>query len=251
VALTAHKLASLEALRTELQSRFGEKARALEAPARDLFKAPALGTGIEAVDAILPAGGLRPGESALLDCPPGAGGLELVSAWARNVCLAGEAVAVVDPSPTCLPHPWIEPAPTSGTIWVITPQPREAWAATDILLRSGGFGLVILLDLPPLPRGGRARLLRLLQTRGNRLVLRGSAPFRPTFTLELRARGIEWATAPVGEAPAASAFMVACEGRIAERRRDSTLSDRLRSASPAPDRRGANRGQGRARRPRE
>jgi hypothetical protein len=170
-----------------------------------------------------------------------------VSAWARNACRAGEAVAVVDPSPACLPHPWIEPDASAGAIWVITPDAREAWAATDILLRSGGFGLVALLDPPPPPQGSGARVLRLLRTRGNRLVLRGPAPFRPTFTVELRARSIEWAEAPVGLAPAASAVEVRCGGRATELRSAPTLTDRLRPAPTAPDRRPTHDGQGRAR----
>ena len=243
MSATANKLETLEALRLELARRFREAL-----PETRPEEGPALGSGLEALDAILPHGGLRPGESARFEAAPGAGALGVLSSFARNAVKAGEAVAVVDASPHALPHPWVEPeGAEEGSLWVVTPEAHETWAAVDVLLRSGAFGLVIVVDARAASRDVGLRATRLVRQRRTRLLVTGPKAFPTTFEVALRLASIEWDEAPLGAVPSRASVEASCDGRRALLSRDAPLSDRLRLPSVAPDRRASHSGKGRAR----
>jgi len=165
----------------------------------------------------------------------------------------GEHVAVVDASGTVLPHAWLDVPAGAPTLWIVAPpSPREAWPALDIVLRSGGFGLVVALDPGAAPRGAGGRLRRLVQDRQSRLVVVGDAPFTPTTRVTLTPTGLEWDTAPTGSAPARRFVEVRCQSRgspgpVVEVCREDVVTDRLRPRSRAPDRRPSSKREGAAR----
>lgn len=230
---------TIEGLRAAIAARFRDAVRPATAP-----RGPALASGWEAVDRSLPGGGLAPGETAVLEGEPGAGGLALASAWAQSAAARGEPVAVLDAAASCLPHAWVEPADTAAPIWVVRPPvPADVWPAADIVLRSGAFGLVILLDPGVAPVGVGPRLVRLARDRDARLIVAGEAPFAPTARVRLRLCAIEWDEGPTGDAPAARAFEARCgtrgglEAPPGEVRREDARTDRLRPAARAADRR--------------
>ena len=203
-----------------------------------------LPSGWDAVDGALPNGGLGPGETAVLEGPPGSGRLALAGSWARSAAERGEAALVVDAGSVTLPHVWTEPPGAPAPIWVVRPRrPAEAWPALDIALRSGAFGLLVLLEPDPPRPGVAARLLRLCREHGCRVILTGPAPFRPTAHLTLRAVEVRWRSAPVGDAPELRSLRVSLDspGTVAcertEVQRDDSATDRLRARPRAPDRR--------------
>jgi hypothetical protein len=179
---------------------------------------------------------------AAIEGPPGAGALALAASFAGAALGQGESVAIVDGSSTALPHAWLG-VPDTPALWIVAPPtPSRAWPALDILLRSGGFGLIIGLDPGPAPRGAGGRVRRLLRDRRSRLVLVGEAPFTPTVRLTLASRCVEWDAAPTGAAPSRRLIEVRCRdahGRVdvAEVVREDVVTDRLRPRPRAPDRR--------------
>jgi hypothetical protein len=213
----------------------------------------ALASGWAPLDAVLAHGGLVHGALAALHADPGAGALALASSWAQAASRAGEPVAAIDALGSTLPHPWVEPRGARAPIWVIAPpSPREAWAALDLALRSGAFGLVIALDLPaPPPPGAGARLRRLARDHATRVIVAGAPPFTPDLRIQLRADRVEWLEGPTGAAPDARWLALRCTADATsiscEVRRDDALTDRLHPAPRAPDRRAAHGRPGRAR----
>jgi len=231
--------ATIEALRAEIGERFREAI-----PASGEAPGPALSSGWERVDALLPHGGLRPGESLAVEAAPGAGGVALLSSWVRAASRAGEPAAVVDPSPSCLPHPWVEPEDGDAPIWIVTPTPADFWPAVDVLLRSGAFGLLALVEPPTAPTGVGPRLSRLLRKRSGRLLVLGQAPFPPSARLCLRTTALRWCPSPLGEAPTERQLSITSALGHAEVHRDDTRTDRLRAAPRAADRRTPHSGGG-------
>lgn len=232
MALPAEKLASIAALRLELEHRFREAipdARPLEGEA--------IGTGIAALDALLPDGGLRPGESALVDAREGAGLTSLLSSWARTASLAGETVAVLDATDEASPHAFVEPEGGRAAIWTILPRPAEAYPALDVLLRSGAFGLLVVRGAPPALRDVGSRLQALARDRRCRLIFCGHAPMRPTVRMSLRLRGIEWLEAPVGAMPRARRIEASVDARTVELVLDRSDGTRMRLRPRVADRR--------------
>jgi hypothetical protein len=202
----------------------------------------------------VPQGGLPAGQTAAIEGPPGAGTLALAASFAGAALARGEPVVVVDGSATALPHAWLTGPDDTPALWIVAPpSPSRAWPALDILLRSGGFGLIIGLDAGPAPRGAGGRVRRLLRDRRSRLVLVGEAPFTPNLRLALSSRRVEWDAAPTGGAPSRRLIEVRCsdaQGRVktAEVIREDVVTDRLRSRPRAPDRRPSSKREGAARR---
>jgi len=164
---------------------------------------PRLSTGLPALDAVA-GGGLPRGRVTELAGPPGAGRTGIAFAIAARATRAGETIAWVDAEDALDPEAAVEVGVVlARTLWVRPRRPDDAFRAADILLRAGGFGLV-LLDLGPLPARGAAapavtRLARGAEaTRTALLVL---AP-RPTvgaaaaLGLAVRARRVRWSGGP-------------------------------------------------------
>jgi hypothetical protein len=124
------------ALRAILRDRFPD---AVPLPDRVV---PPIPTGLAVLDGILPNGGLPRGRLTVWQSPHGAASALLRAATA-SVLDRGERVA------------WIDGARTLGHHWddgplVVRPASLElALRATEILLRSGGFALVVLAGVDP------------------------------------------------------------------------------------------------------
>lgn len=103
---------------------------------------PPIPTGLEALDAILPGGGLPRGRVVVWQSAAG-GATALVRAAAGGLLARGERVAWIDGARRLGPH-WVD-----GPLVVRPAAPELALRAAEILLRSGGFALVVLGGVEP------------------------------------------------------------------------------------------------------
>ncbi|MEZ4339449.1 MAG: hypothetical protein R3B82_22730 [Sandaracinaceae bacterium] len=245
----------VDALRTALRERFGA-----EIDVRRRLEGEPIPSGWTHVDRGI-GGGLRPGESALLVGDAGSGTLALATAWARETTRRGEPVIAFDAAGTCLPHAWIEPEDARAPIWTVRTRGGEVWAALDIALRSGAFGMAVLLEPPPAPNGVGVRVSRVARERGARVVVAQwpgihDAPWAPTYRVGLTAGLVRWVDGPLGAAPSTRRVevVVGTNGRGGERGATTIGAgvelDRLRPLPRAPDRRAPSGRGGRTRRTR-
>jgi hypothetical protein len=123
--------------------------------------APAIPTGITALDAALPGGGLPRGRLTELAGPAGSGKTTIARAIVEATVADRGWVAYVDAQRTLDPRDWAHLGDAEG-VWMIRPHDatRAAWCA-DVLLRSGAFALVVLDGAPALTRSNAVRLTRL------------------------------------------------------------------------------------------
>lgn len=144
----------------------------------------AVPTGVAALDALLPRGGLPRGESTEWLGPRSCGKTAVLRAALARLRSAGEPVALVDARRTLYAPDWIPLEGSDGLLWVVRP-PSEAEAAwcADLLLRSGAFGGVALLlgeggsrGGSSLGRGTAVRLQRLAEDAAAVLVVVGELP---------------------------------------------------------------------------
>jgi RecA/RadA recombinase len=175
-------------LRRQLEERFPDAQ-----PVRTGTVA-AVATGVDALDAALPAGGLPRGRLTLWR--PGGG----ATAVLRSACLAaadaGERTAWVDGAGVVAGAYW------PGGPLLFRPPPEHAAACAEELLRSGGFALVVLAGGGVgLGEGEGVRLGRAAREGGSAFVaVAESAPLS-----HLRARssfepaGFRWRRGPFGE----------------------------------------------------
>ena len=105
---------------------------------------PGLATGVAALDAALPGGGLPRGRLTEIAGAPGSGVTTFARHLVATALTAGWWVAYVDAARTLAPRDWAALGAHEG-LWVVRPPDatRGAWCA-DVLLRSGAFGLVVL-----------------------------------------------------------------------------------------------------------
>lgn len=163
---------------------------------------PRLPTGLAALDAAL-GGGLPRGRVTELAGARSTGRTGLACQIAAAATHAGETIAWVDPEDALEP----ETAAAVGialdrTLWVRPRGVADALRATEILLRAGGFGLVVL-DLGAAPKRGGPHWVRLAgaaeQTRTALLVV---TPERTVGTfaalgLTVTRRRVCWSGRPV------------------------------------------------------
>jgi recombination protein RecA len=123
--------------------------------------APAIPTGIGALDAALPGGGLPRGRLTELAGPAGSGKTTIARAIVEATVAERGWVAYVDAQRTLDPRDWAHLGDAEG-VWMIRPHDatRAAWCA-DVLLRSGAFALVVLDGASALTRSNAVRLTRL------------------------------------------------------------------------------------------
>jgi hypothetical protein len=125
--------------------------------------APAVATGLEPLDRLLPGGGLARGR--VTAWRPGGGATAVLRAASEAALRRGERAAWVDAAGTQSADFW-----RSGAL-LVRAGGREALACTEELLRSGGFAVVVLAG------GGReagreaVRLSRSARAGGSALVL--------------------------------------------------------------------------------
>jgi hypothetical protein len=146
--------------------------------------------GIPALDALLPLGIPR-GQITALDAPLGSGGTALLLALAETTLRADEGVALVDAARSLAPQAAAHLAGL-GQFWVIRPRGTEsAWWCTDVLLRTGAFGLVVVDQAPAPARAVAVRLQRLARDKNCALTVRRSdgrtvGSFCPSVRLTVR-----------------------------------------------------------------
>lgn len=144
------------ALRTLLTERFPG---AVLLPERPI---PVFATGLQAFDRILPNGGLPRGRITVWQSLAGGGTAVLRSAVASSLG-RGERVVWIDGGRSIGPH-W-----SDGPLVIRPPTTEMARKAAEILLRSGGFGLVILTGVP-LDSAAMLRLSRMVHEGGGAFV---------------------------------------------------------------------------------
>jgi hypothetical protein len=171
--------------------------------------APAVPTGLAALDEILPGGGLPRGKLTAWHTEGGAAAMLRVTC--RAVTGGGERAAWIDGTGPL----GFEPKGTGGTLIVRPTSPRHALRSAEVLLRSGGLALVVLAGAEPdstaavwlarAAREGGAALVTLAR-QTSVAGLRVSSRFLP--------HGYSWAPDPFGD-PAAP--------------RDATIEIRVRA----------------------
>jgi recombination protein RecA len=195
-------------------------------------------TGIAKLDRAL-AGGLPKGRLTEITGPLGSGKTSLVR---QIVTTANQRVAYVDAARTLVPRDWAH----VSALWVIRPpEPQRGAWSTDVLLRSGAFGLVVLDGAPVLTRAVTMRLAQLARESDAALLVvcgdrDGAAHALPTGTA-VRLRVSAWRVT-VEKGGSHQTVEVPRElGRLARR---------LCTHPEVPDRRGVARSGGRGRSPR-
>jgi hypothetical protein len=146
-------VSSLAALRAQLAT--------VVAPAPAVERT--IATGIPALDALLPGGGIPCGRLTEVAGTSGSGATSFTHTVVARAIADKHSVAYIDATRTLAPGDWA-PLATTGLLWVVRPPTdgQGAWC-TDILLRSGAFRLVVLDDTTPIPRSIVVRLARLAQ----------------------------------------------------------------------------------------
>ncbi|HUQ45921.1 MAG TPA: ATPase domain-containing protein [Gemmatimonadaceae bacterium] len=134
--------------------------------------APAIPTGIAALDAAL-NGGLPRGRLTEMVGSTGSGKTTLARAVVEATVAGHGWVAYVDAQRTLDARDWVHLGDAEG-VWMIRPHDatRAAWCA-DILLRSGAFALVVLDGAPTLTKPAAVRLTRLARDSDAALVILG------------------------------------------------------------------------------
>lgn len=180
--------AALQELRRALESRFPD------AVPLGHGHAAAVGTGTPALDLLLPGGGLARGR--LTTWRPGGGATAVLQRAVESVVRRGERSAWIDASGVLGGDFW-----RSGPLLVRPASEREALTSAEELLRSGGFGLVVLAG------GGRetsreaVRLSRAVRAGGSAfvMVVAEAAVSHLRITSRIRPDGYRWRPDPFGQ----------------------------------------------------
>lgn len=150
-------------------------------------------TGVAALDAALPSGGLPRGR--LCVWQPGVGAGAVLRAACAAALARGERAAWIDAARTASGEiPW------SGVALVRPETPREALICAEELVRSGGFALVVLSGVTS--RGKeRVRLTRSVREGGTALVEFSDETHMAAirFRSAVRPEGLRWRCNHLGE----------------------------------------------------
>ena len=134
---------------------------------------PPMPTGIAALDAALPGGGLPRGRLTEIVGTRGWGGGKATVARriAESALGRGEWVAYIDATRTLAPRDWAHLGAHEG-LWMVRPHDpaRAAWCA-DVILRSGAFSLLVIDGAPTLARQLAVRLTHLARESGAALLV--------------------------------------------------------------------------------
>ncbi len=135
---------------------------------------PGLPTGVAALDAMLPGGGVPRGRLTELLAPAGLGKTTIARALVAATIRGGGGVAWIDATRTLDPRDWAAESAAYDALWVVRPgeSSRGPWCA-DLLLRSAAFALVVLDGAPVLPRAVAVRLTQLARESDAALLLLG------------------------------------------------------------------------------
>jgi len=151
-------------------------------------RAAVLGTGLGQIDSILPHGGLPRGRVTAWQSIQG-GATAILSAVTARLLGRGERVA------------WVDGARQIGPYWLVGPlvirptDPALAAKAAEILLRCGGFGLVVLTGAA-LDSGAMLRFSRMVHEGGGAFVAVTPQTHTAILRLESRYLADRFRTAP-------------------------------------------------------
>jgi hypothetical protein len=156
--------------------------------------AAAVGTGLDALDALLPGGGLARGR--LTVWQPGGGATAVLRSAAEAAVRRGERSAWVDGGGALGADFW-----RRGPMLVRPGSEREALVSAEELLRSGGFGLVVLSGVGREAGREAVRLSRAARAGGSALVVMTveSALAHLRVVSRIGAEGYRWRVNPFGE----------------------------------------------------
>ena len=191
---------ALDHLREALQQRFPD------ALPLGQGLAPAVATGIGALDRVLPGGGLARGRVTLWW--PGAGATALLRAACNAAVVRGERAAWVDGSGQLAAETW------DGRVLLVRPSgPIPALVCAEELLRCGGFALVVLAGVGPAAGGEAVRLGRAAKSGGSAFVLMGedAAVAHMRVRARVRPEDYRWREGPFGEPVAVTSSRVEVE----------------------------------------
>lgn len=170
--------------------------------------AGALATGISALDNFLPAGGLPRGRLSLW--LPGGGATALLFAAAQSVAERGERAAWIDGAGTISGDAW-----RPGVLLLKPEAELEALVCAEELLRSGGFGLVILSGAGRAFAQEDVRLSRAVREGGGAFVVLGttSSVAHLRITSRIAPDAYHWRKDPFGEPAEVVAVRVQVEAQ--------------------------------------
>lgn len=160
-----------------------------------------LGTGLRVIDEVLPGGGLP--RAKLTAWAPHGGAAAVLRAASCVAIRAGERAAWIDADGTVGPD-WLDGPlllrPEGGQISV---RRTNALRTAEVLLRSGGFALVVLAGVEPEGRE-TVRLTRAVREGGGAFVLLAQSASMASLriTSRLVAHGVRWQRGPFAD-PAA------------------------------------------------
>lgn len=179
---------------------------------------PPLPTGLEAFDRLLPNGGLPRGRLVAWTSREG-GATAVLRAASQRILATGQRVAWIDGART------IGPLGCRGPLVVRPADQAVALKAAEILLRSGGFALVVLTGVEP-DQQGMLRLSRMVHEGQGAFVALAERSLTATIRLSSRflLDRFQWAMGPFGEAAAVDAVAVEIAVKAAGWSRSAVLT---------------------------
>lgn len=180
---------SVAALRALIQQRFPD-ALPLTGGAQTTEQ---VATGIDALDEVLPNGGLPRGRLSVW--APQGGATAILRSACHSVVANGERAAWIDGDSTVAGTSWGD----GSGLYLVRPTSRiHALRAAEELLRSGGFSLLVLAGTEP--QGTETvRLTRAAREGGSALVSVGSAASMASLRLRSRLMHYRWRRTPFGD----------------------------------------------------
>lgn len=198
-----------------------------------------IATGDEALDSILPGGGIPTGKIVEITGAPGSGQTTLARQLVAGALATGRMVAYIDGAKVLAPRDWIL---SEHSLWIVRPPPDRVARCADLLLRSGAFGMVVV-DGSILSRPVALRLSRLAREQNAALVVvnRSDKPV-PSSALRLRIATEKKSYWRYGEQFQSRYWRIFIDkygmNRSVEVSCGVPLACRLRSHTEVPDRRG-------------
>lgn len=204
--------AAVHALQTLLEQRFPD---AVPITRRS---GGGLSTGIPALDRALPGGGLPRGK--LSAWAPGTGVTAILRAACSRAAGQGERTAWIDGEGVAWGERW-----RSGAVLLRPATPLQGLEAAEVLLRSGGFALVVLSGVRAADTE-RVRLSRALREGGSALALVDDDGFLATLRIALRARpeDVRWRRGAFGDRISIEEVVLRAEVRAPGWDRDASFS---------------------------
>lgn len=180
---------SIAALRALIEQRFPD-ATPLTGGAKT---AEQVATGIDALDRVLPNGGLPRGRLSVW--APQGGATAILRATCYSVVLQGERSAWIDGDNTMAGAFWSN----AGGLYLVRPKTRiHALRAAEEMLRSGGFSVLVLAGTEP--QGTETvRLTRAAREGGAALVSIGTSASMASVRLTSKLMRYRWRRTPFGD----------------------------------------------------